>query len=228
MAVLTVVAVAVVFAIGAVGAYGNLASDTNAPSTTTDAVAAYWDDAVITLSAADDEGVAYIYHELDNGVVRLHKVEGSPLSATLETPLNAGGTHVNPGVGTHQLKYWAQDVNGNVEAQKTIEFEIVADTVGPVTSAKAFSVRKGRKGTLKYRIDDTEPTKGTATVVIKVKNKKGKTVKTIKAGSKSVNTALTMRCLCTLPKGVYKYYVYAIDAAGNPQSKVGSAKITVK
>lgn len=228
MAVLTVVAIAVVSAIGAVGAYGNLASDANTPTTTTDAVAVYWDDAVITVSATDDEGVAYIYHELDNGVVRLHKVDGSPRSAAVETPLNAVGAHVNPGVGTHELTYWAQDVNGNVEAQKTVEFEIVADTVWPVTSAKAVSVRKGRTASLRYRVADPEPTKGTATVVIKIKNKKGKTVKTIKAGSKPVNESLTVKCRCTFAKGVYKYYVYATDASGNPQSKVGSAKITVK
>jgi hypothetical protein len=225
---LTVVAIAIVLAIGAVGAYGNLASDTAAPVTTTDAVAAYWDDAVITLTATDDEGVRYIYHELDDHVVRLHTVTGTSLSVQLATPLNAAGAHVTPAPGTHTLKYWAQDINGNVEAQKTVEFEVLVDSVKPVTSATSVSVRKGANATLKYKVSDAEPNKGTATVQIKIKNSKGKVVKTIKAGVKSVNVAQTAKFRCTLAKGAYKYYVYATDAAGNPQSKIGSAKLTVK
>lgn len=226
--VLTVLAVAAVFAFGAAGAYGDLASDTTAPTTTTDAVASYWDDAVIKLTATDDEGIGYIYHELDNGITRLTTVEGSPLSASVDAPLTFAGEHKNPGVGTHTLKYWAQDVNGNVEAQKTLTFEIVADTVGPVTSAKAVSARKGRVATLKYRVSDAEPTKGTATVSIKIRNSKGRTVMTIKAGTKNVNTALATTFRCTLPVGAYQYSVYAIDASGNVQSKVGSARLSVR
>jgi hypothetical protein len=225
---LAIVAVAVVLAFGAAGAYGDLASDTNAPTTTTNAVATYWDDAVIELTATDDEGIAYIYHELDEGIARLTKVEGSPLSASVEAPLSFTGVHKNPGVGTHTLKYWAQDINGNVEAQQTVEFEVIADTVAPVTTAKAVSVSRGRTATLRYTVKDADPNKGTATVLIKVKNRKGKVVKTIKAGEKNVNVAQTAKFRCTLAKGVYKYYVYATDKAGNAQSGIGSAKLTVK
>jgi len=224
--VLTIVAVAVVFAVGAVSAYGDLASDTMAPTTTTNAVASYWDDAVITLTAADDEGVAYIYHELDNGIARLTKVEGSP--ASVEAPLSFTGQHKNPGVGTHTLKYWAQDINGNVEAQQTLTFEVVSDTVKPTTSAWAVAARRGRVATLKYRVNDPEPTKGTAAVSIKIKNRAGKVVKTMSAGAKSVNAQLTKNFRCRLAKGTYRYYVYATDASGNAQSKIGSARLTVK
>lgn len=227
--VLVIVAVAVTLAIGAAGAYGDLASDKTAPTTTTDAVATYWDDAVISLTATDDEGIAYIYHELDEGIAHVTPIAGAPKSAVLETPLGFHSeVHKNPGVGTHTLKYWAQDVNGNVEAQKTVEFEIVADAVGPVTSAKAVSVRKGRTATLKYKVSDAEPNKGTATVSITIKNAKGKTVKTIKAGVKNVNADQTAKFRCTLAKGAYRYYVYATDAAGNAQSKIGYARLTVK
>ena len=35
----------------------------------------------------------------------------------------------------HKLKYWAQDVNGNVEAQQVVSFTVGIDTAKPVTSA---------------------------------------------------------------------------------------------
>ncbi len=129
----TVAALAVVLGVGAVTAYAGLADDTTPPVTTSDAAASYWNDAVITLTATDDEGIAYIYHELDGGVVRLHTVAGAPTSATLATPLDRTGAHVTPSPGIHVLKFWAQDVNGNVEAQKQVTFEVKADHDAPVT-----------------------------------------------------------------------------------------------
>ena len=40
--------------------------------------------------------------------------------------------------------------------------------------------------------------------------------------------ALACRIKVTLARGVYKWRVYAIDAAGNPQSKVGVSTLTVR
>ena len=130
--------------------------------------------------------------------------------------------------GTHKVKVWAQDINGNVEAQQTVTFEILKDTVKPTTSAWVATVLKGRVATLKYRVNDAEPTKGTAAVSIKIKNRAGKVVTDHESGAKTVNGPLTKKFRCTLARGTYKYYVYAIDASGNAQSKVGSARLTVK
>lgn len=224
---LTVLAIAVavvILAIGAVGAYADIASDAEKPVTTTDATASYWDAAALTITATDNEGVAYIYHKLDGHPVRL-SVIADPSNATVAFPTAKDGA---PGIGTHTLKYWAQDINGNVEAQHTVSFEILADTVKPVTSATAVSVVRNRTATLKYKVNDADPNKGTAAVVIKIKNRAGKVVKTINAGVKTVNVALTAKFRCTFAKGVYKYYVYATDAAGNAQSKAGYAKLTVR
>ena len=44
-------------------AYADLASDTTAPTTTTDVTESYWNDVTITATATDDEGIAYVYHE---------------------------------------------------------------------------------------------------------------------------------------------------------------------
>jgi hypothetical protein len=223
--VLAIVLVVAILAVGAVGAYADLASDANPPATTTDAVAQYWDAATIVATATDDEGIAYIYHEFDNGLVRLATIADKPFSAQVSIPTDKD---MPLAVGAHKVKVWAQDINGNVEAQQTVSFEILKDTVKPTTSALAVAVLKGRVATLKYKVTDAVPTKGTATVVIKIKNSAGKVVKTISAGTKAVNVLLATKFRCTLARGTYKYYVYAIDASGNAQSKIGSAKLTVK
>lgn len=222
--VLTVVAIAIVLAIGAVGAYASLGSDVTAPTTTTDAAASYWDSATIIATATDAEGIAYIYHELDNDVVRLATIAGKPASAQITIPTDKDKLTA----GEHTLKYWAQDVNGNVEAQQVVTFEIVADSVKPTTSASKATVVRGRTATLKYKVTDAQPTKGTATVWIKFKNSHGKTVRIISEGSVTVNESLKATFRCRLAKGTYKYYVYATDASGNWVSKPGSAKLTVK
>ena len=123
---LTVLAVATavaILAIGAVAAYAGIASDSEKPVSTTDAVASYWDAPAFTITATDDEGIAYIYHKLDGHPVRLSTIDGKPLNAAVAFPTAKDAT---VGVGTHTLKYWAQDINGNVEAQQALTFEIVA------------------------------------------------------------------------------------------------------
>jgi hypothetical protein len=228
--VLAIVVAVAVLAIGAVGAYADLASDDNPPVTTTDVPAAgaqYWDAATIVATATDDEGIAYIYHEFDNGLVRLATIADKPLSAAISIPTDKD---MPLAAGTHKVKVWAQDINGNVEAQQTVTFEIVKDTVKPTTTARFAVVLRGRVATLKYRVNDPEPTKGTATVVIKVKNSAGKVVKTLTANGVAVNAAKTKSFSVprTWKTGTYKYYVYATDTAGNAQLKAGVNKLVVK
>ncbi len=225
LTVLAVVVIVVVLAVGAVAAYADITSDSQKPETKTDAVASYWDAAAITVTATDAEGIAYIYHKIDGHAVRLEIVAGKPLSAQLSIP-TAKDTPL--AAGAHTLKFWAQDINGNVEAKNSVTFEIVADSVKPTTSASKATIVRGRTATLKYKVTDAEPTKGTATVWIKIKNSRGKTVKTISAGSVTVNESLTAKFRCQLRKGTYKYYVHATDVSGNWATVGGSARLTVK
>ncbi len=225
--VLAIVVAAVVLAVGAVTAFADISSDSEKPVSTTNAAASYWDAAAITVTATDNEGIRYIYHKLDDQAVRLDIVSDSPAQKSVELAVPTANDHALAS-GSHTLKFWAQDVNGNVEAQQAVEFTIVMDTARPRTSATSVSVRRGRRATLKYKVAEAEPTKGTATVSIKIKNSHGKVVKTIKAGSKTVNTALTAKFRCRFAKGTYKYYVYATDASGNVQAKVGWARLRVK
>jgi hypothetical protein len=52
-------------------------------------------------------------------------------------------------------------------------------------------------------------------------------VKTIKLGTKKVNTAYSVRFTCKLPKGSYRFYVSGKDVAGNV-ARVGSNRLTVR
>jgi len=126
---LTVVA-AIVLSIGAVSAYAALADDVTPPVTSSDAVALYWNDVTIGLSATDAEGVAYIYHSLDDGIVRLYTVGSGDAATTAPT---ANDEPLSP--GSHTISFWAQDTAGNVEARTTETFEVKADTAAPVTGA---------------------------------------------------------------------------------------------
>ena len=42
-----------------------------------------------------------------------------------------------------------------------------------------------------------------------------------------VNADVAKRFLCTLPKGPYRFSVFAVDQAGNHQQAVGNAPLTV-
>jgi hypothetical protein len=103
------------------------------------------------------------------------------------------------------------------------------DTMAPTTLAPSpAKVIKGKKATLKYQVNDAAPNLGTATAVIKIKNKAGKVVKTIKPGSKNVNVLQKATFTCKLARGTYRFYVTAIDAAGNKSSNTAVNKLAVK
>ena len=104
---------------------------------------------------------------------------------------------------------------------------IVFDTKRPTPrGTKAVSVRRGAKATLRFRIKDPAPNAGTATVRIRVRTLGGKTVKAVKLMNQPVRKALKYSFICRLPKGDYRYFIRATDAAGNRQTKV--ARNTLK
>jgi hypothetical protein len=84
------------------------------------------------------------------------------------------------------------------------------------------------KVTLEFKVLDAKPTSGKATVILKIKTLKGKSVKTFTLKNRTVNSLQAYRFRCTLKKGTYRFYVYATDAAGNKQSTVGSRSLIVK
>jgi hypothetical protein len=98
-----------------------------------------------------------------------------------------------------------------------------------VTSGQAASGRRGKSTTLRYKAADTRsPTVWAPKVV--VKDARGKVMKTFATSALTSRSSGTWYSVKWTPKakGTYRYYVYAKDLAGNPQSEVGSAKVVVK
>ena len=122
---------------------------------------------------------------------------------------------------THGL---AVDQAGSVRTTATGGWLV---TSRPITKAlRPVTVKQGHKATLRYKVIDPSPP-NVATVTITVKTKAGKAVKTWKLGLRPANVALSCKYKISLKKGAYRWYVYATDAAGNKQSKVGWSKLKV-
>jgi len=195
-----------------------VAKDTSAPETAASgATDGGWYKAGVTvhLEAADgtdESGVKELSYALDGA--------GPTVVAS------AADVSVPAVAGAHTIVFHATDVAGNAETDKT--FTVNVDNVKPRTRAWRSSVVRRRTATLKFKVTDVAPNAGTATVVIKVKNRAHKVVKTIKVGVKNVNASQAAKFRCRLAKGTYKFYVYATDVAGNAQSKAGHSKLTVK
>jgi len=187
--------------------------DTSAPTTTVTGADSAWHNSPVKLafSAGDNaggSGVARTEYKLDAGAW----ITGSSLTVSA--------------AGSHSVSYRAADKAGNVETAKSATVRI--DTGKPTTKAFKASVKKGKKVKLGYQVNDPLPGSGQAKVTLKIfKGKKLK--KTIKPpGTVACNARKSQSWKCTLAKGAYTLKVYATDICGNAQSKVGSARLTVK
>ena len=186
--------------------------DVTAPFTSVDGAGTGWrrTPAALVLNASDaGSGVDFIEAELDGaGLTRLPGLPG-----TLEVS----------GQGVHTVRYRATDKDGNVEATRSLTVRI--DAEAPVTSARAASVLRGARVTLRYRVVDLTPK---AKVRLVVRTLAGHRVATLKLGARRTNTLRVARWRCKLPRGAYLVTVYATDQAGNRQATAGSAHLTVR
>ena len=132
------------------------------------------------------------------------------------------------GNGVHAIDYRSTDAAGNVEDTKTCTVRI--DAVRPTTSGQAVTVKRGKKAVFKVKVTDKVSGNPPQTVTIKVRNAKGKLLKTLSGFGPVTSNATTSLGWphCKLAKGKYRYSVYATDAAGNRQSKAGGNRLVVK
>ena len=156
-----------------------------------------------------------------------------PLDCVIATT-DGGATWALQDVGAGQSLYgltcadashaWVTGEDGGILATATGG---VRDATRPKTLAlRVVTVRRDRVCSLPYEVSDAGG--GTALVVIEIKTAHGALVRSFTLGSRAENTRLSLSLKATMAKGSYRWYVYASDAAGNTQSSVGTAKLTVK
>ncbi len=201
--------------------------DTIAPTTTDDALKGWQIGPVAVHLTATDAGSGMS----GGSATTRYRIDGGPwqtgTSATLLTAVGhkgAGRSH-----GIHTIDYYSVDAAGNTEARQSCDVKL--DTRAPTTKALGLAgARRGRTATLKYRVKDVLPNGGTATVTIKIKTLDGTLKQTLRGGVTAVNTILRVRFTVPLTwkAGTYRFFVYAIDAAGNDQAKVGFNRLVVR
>jgi C1A family cysteine protease len=122
-------------------------------------------------------------------------------------------------------------VSGGAEATaclKVFAGPPTPDPYRPLTKAlAAATVVRGRSVNLRYRVNDATP-HDIEKVVIRIRTRTGKPVKTIAVGAKAPNVSLSYHYRCMLARGAYRFYVYATDRWGNTQTRVGQASLTVR
>ena len=192
---------------------GPASTDTKPPVTVAHGVSKGWvnHSVKLTFTATDNSGgsgVDYTEYSTNGGT---SWAKGT--SVTISTP------------GTTTVKYRSADKAGNVEAAKSCTVRI--DTGIPSTSAKAATVKRNKKVTLKFAVTDPAPSCGKAKVTIKIM-KGSKVLKTLAVGKQATNKSLTYKWKASLKKGSYTFQVLATDIAGNKATSVGSASLTVK
>ena len=176
-------------------------------------------DAAFSWSASDTAGVAGYLCALDQSAAT---VPGGDIAR--EPALRVAEL----ADGVWYLHVRGRDVLG--QEGETIHRAVRIDTRGPSTFALAnASVRKGGVARLRFKVTDPTPNGGSATVRIEIRSRRGRLVKAATlAGARPLATALAWKVRCPWARGLYTFKVRAWDAAGNPQVKAGSARLTIK
>lgn len=106
---------------------------------------------------------------------------------------------------------------------------IWGDDQGPVTLAPvAATVMQGATAHLHYEVSQSGRHGPDAAVTIEIKNRAGKVVKAIRIARSAVNRRHICCYACALPKGRYRFCIFAIDSGGNRQVRIGSNRLTVR
>ena len=65
-------------------------------------------------------------------------------------------------------------------------------------------------------------------MTIRIKSRAGKTLRTVWLPRRSVNRWHVCRYASGLPRGTYRFCVYAVDCGGNHQKRIGSNRLIVR
>jgi C1A family cysteine protease len=201
--------------------------DTIAPTTTIvpaqQYMLDYWNNVAsrLTFKTADGAGSGAVLTELN-----LDNAGWIAWAAGTSYVIGAPTNHSND--GDHVLQVRSTDAAGNQEAAQ--QHYVSIDTRRPsVRAPRASVVRRGSYATLRFAASDPSPSDGSFCVVIKVKTLSGRLKQTIaprpwyRCGSMR-----SCRYLCRLPRGKYRFWVTAYDAALNPSTRAVSNYLTVR
>jgi hypothetical protein len=195
--------------------------DLTAPTTHAEVPADWTNGAtVVELAAADAlsgmSGGARTEYSLDGGA-----------TWTAGTSVTVAPDAVGHTTDGQEILYRSVDVAGNVEQAKRCVVRI--DTCAPVTFGRPVTAKRGAQASFAVAVTDVMPGSPTASVVIRIRSKAGKLVRTLPAARLATNAAARVKwAKCKLAAGTYRYEVLATDAAGNVQSRAGGNKLTVK
>ena len=216
---IVIAAAAILLSIGAVGAYAGLTDDATPPVTTSDVATSYAGDVIFQISSTDAEGVAYVYHRFDKGVAGLYTVATETVSPAVQiTVPTEKDTKLS--IGTHTVKFWAQDVNGNVEAQNTATF-----TVNPaLTLARSASVVVAGKY---FTLSGALRPAGVYKVVVQAKKPGASAFKTLTTRTTDAEGAYSYRYR-TSTEGTWSFRAQFTDAKTALSATSATVKLRVK
>ena len=189
--------------------------DSTTPTITVSGCDSAWHASPVTLTFTPNvgpSGVASVRYQIGSGAWTTVTKSGGPYQAAISTE------------GANTVSYRVTNNAGTTSAVGVCAAKI--DTIGPTTLAKAASGREGKAIALRYRVtDNLSPT--ATKVTLTIRNSHGRLVKRVALGTRTIFTWYAIR-LTPKAKGSYRYAVAAKDLAGNAQTKVGSARITVR
>jgi subtilisin-like proprotein convertase family protein len=203
--------------------YGTaLGPDTTPPVTTLTSTRTWWNtNPVLHLRAVD----------LGSNVLRTEFRFGASSDGVYKRGTTVGlaaPKRTHAGDGFHVV--WFRSIDNaqppNVETPKN--FVVNIDTRAPLTYApRKAQARRGASVRLFVRVTDAGYSSHRATVRIRIRDSHGRLRKTITLRNQPTGQR-ALRFVCTLPKGVYRFSVYATDTAGNTQARIGVNTLTVR
>ena len=207
--------------LGPDGASFSVTTDCTAPHTTVAGLDARWHSRPVTLhfKAADNsggQGVAYTQYSLDDGATW---TKGTAVTVP------AAANHTDD--GTNKVVYRSADNVGNVENKHFGSVRI--DTRRPTPLAQwPGAARRGARTALRFYVRDPRPGSPTATVTIRIYDRRHALVKKAVLRGVVVDRMRSYEFTCWLPKGSYRFAVAATDAAGNRQTAAAANTLVVR
>lgn len=126
--------------------------------------------------------------------------------------------------GQNRLYYYSTDENGNSETVKNKPLKV--DNTKPRTTAPySRKVKRYSYARLYYRANDSYSP--SVHITIRIKTLGNVTKKIIYPGWKPTNKITYKNYMAALPKGTYRFFIYAKDTAGNTQYNVASNKLVI-